>query len=61
MLLTRIKAGEELEPRLGTAARPTVGELAEKISPGACGGAVQAEHGQVSTAAGIYTGAAAQK
>ena len=30
MLLTRIKAGEELEPRLGTAARPTVGELAER-------------------------------
>ena len=30
MLLTRIKAGEELEPRPGTAARPTVGELAER-------------------------------
>ena len=30
MLLTRIKAGEELEPRLGTAAGPTVGELAER-------------------------------
>ena len=30
MLLTRIKAGEELEPRSGTAAGPTVGELAER-------------------------------
>ena len=30
MLLTRIKAGEELEPRSGTASGPTVGELAER-------------------------------
>ena len=46
MLLTRIKAGEELEPRSGHGSRADGGRTRGKISPGACGGALQAEHGQ---------------